>query len=171
MDLKKIFKNDMAVSPVIGVVLMVAITVILAAAIGSSVFGQGTAESAPQANINAKLIDGDTLVIEHLGGDTLIWANTQIRFTCEDGSIKLSDATTLDDTIVDATEGKIGIIKSPDEIKDPDGQFSVGDIISFDVYSELDGTEELSIPTGEVFNLKITDKVTNQLICDKKLRT
>ena len=41
MDLKKLFKNNDAVSPVIGVILMVAITVILAAAIGSSVFGQG----------------------------------------------------------------------------------------------------------------------------------
>ncbi len=57
MDLKKLFKNNDAVSPVIGVILMVAITVILAAAIGSSVFGQGPAESAPQANINIKAID------------------------------------------------------------------------------------------------------------------
>lgn len=32
------------VSPVIGVIIMVAITVILAAAIGSSVFGQGTTD-------------------------------------------------------------------------------------------------------------------------------
>ena len=53
MDFKKLFKkNDKAVSPVIGVILMVAITVILAAAIGSSVFGQGTAKSAPQANLD-----------------------------------------------------------------------------------------------------------------------
>ncbi|AGF96926.1 hypothetical protein MmTuc01_1566 [Methanosarcina mazei Tuc01] len=51
MDLKKLFSNNKAVSPVIGVVLMVAITVILAAAIGSSVFGQGPAKSAPQANL------------------------------------------------------------------------------------------------------------------------
>ena len=52
MDFKKLFMNNKAVSPVIGVILMVAITVILAAAIGSSVFGQGTAESAPQANLD-----------------------------------------------------------------------------------------------------------------------
>ena len=55
MDFKKLFrKDDKAVSPVIGVILMVAITVILAAAIGSSVFSKGTAESAPQANLNVK---------------------------------------------------------------------------------------------------------------------
>ena len=34
MDLKKIFTNDKAVEPVIGVVLMVAISIIINAAIG-----------------------------------------------------------------------------------------------------------------------------------------
>lgn len=88
MDLKKLFSNNKAVSPpVIGVVLMVAITVILAAAIGSSVFGQGTSESAPQANINAMLINNNqNVTIEHLGGDTIVWSNSQIRFSYENGS-------------------------------------------------------------------------------------
>ncbi len=146
MDLKKIFRNDKAVSPVIGVVLMVAITVILAAAIGSSVFGQSPAKSAPQANINAKLTNGTSnLTIEHLGGDTIVWESTQIRFTYENGS-----ASGLNDTS--------GLITSPAD------QFSVGEIHSFFVHNG-------ALPTGEVFNLKITDKVSNQLICDKKIRT
>ncbi|WP_410508429.1 type IV pilin N-terminal domain-containing protein [Methanosarcina hadiensis] len=161
MDLKKMSKNDKAVSPVIGVVLMVAITVILAAAIGSSVFGQGPAKTAPQANINAKIVDGDTLVIEHMGGDTLVWTNTQIRFTLEDGTIP----TYLDSSVVASTTG---IIAYPTATRlDADGQFSVGDILSFDLVS----TANTDLPTGQVFNLKITDKVTNQLICDKKLRS
>ncbi len=76
MDFKKLFKNTHAVSPVIGVILMVAITVILAAAIGSSVFGQGPAESAPQANFDIKSAGVDTagmasIRIEHLGGDPI----------------------------------------------------------------------------------------------------
>ncbi len=78
MDFKKLFrKDDKAVSPVIGVILMVAITVILAAAIGSSVFSQGTAKSAPQANLDIKAgtlsadTDKSTVRIEHLGGDTI----------------------------------------------------------------------------------------------------
>ena len=54
MDFKKLFKNSDAVSPVIGVILMVAITVILAAAIGSSVFGTGPQQAAPQANLEIK---------------------------------------------------------------------------------------------------------------------
>jgi len=41
MDLKQLFNDDDAVSPVIGVILMVAITVILAAVIASFVLGLG----------------------------------------------------------------------------------------------------------------------------------
>ena len=152
MDLKKLFNNNKAVSPVIGVVLMVAITVILAAAIGSSVFGQGPAKSAPQANINAKFINSTGIAIEHLGGDTITWANTQIRFTKEDGTA---------DTLGIAVDSKNGTIST---IPSNKTQFSVGDIESFQVATS-------ALDPGTVYNLKITDKVTNQLICDKKLRT
>jgi len=41
MKLNKVFGDDRAVSPVIGVILMVAITVILAAVIGTFVLGLG----------------------------------------------------------------------------------------------------------------------------------
>jgi flagellin-like protein len=52
MKLKALFTEDDAVSPVIGVILMVAITVILAAVIASFVLGGlGPSESAPQASI------------------------------------------------------------------------------------------------------------------------
>jgi len=46
-------KGEDAVSPVIGVILMVAITVILAAVIGAFVFSMGPGESAPTINFRA----------------------------------------------------------------------------------------------------------------------
>lgn len=55
--------NDRAVSPVIGVILMVAITVILAAVIGTFVLGLGDSVS---QNANAGV------AIEQSGGDTVI---------------------------------------------------------------------------------------------------
>ena len=59
--------GERGVSPVIGVILMVAITVILAAVIGSFVLGiGGDVEAAPQASLT---IDDGNLV--HNGGDTL----------------------------------------------------------------------------------------------------
>ncbi|MDD4332406.1 MAG: type IV pilin, partial [Methanosarcinaceae archaeon] len=78
MNAKLFLKNKKAVSPVIGVVLMVAITVILAAAIGSSVFGKGTSDPAPQANLNIKALspyegpnEAAVINFEHLGGDPI----------------------------------------------------------------------------------------------------
>ncbi len=68
MDLKTLIQDDDAVSPVIGVILMVAITVILAAVIATFVLGLGDSLSnqAPQASFTC---DGDALV--HDGGDEL----------------------------------------------------------------------------------------------------
>lgn len=72
----KIFnRNEEAVSPVIGVILMVAITVILAAVIAAFVFGiGGTQEKAPTSSIVvANNPDTSTVdyKITHKGGDSM----------------------------------------------------------------------------------------------------
>jgi len=74
MEIKRLFTDDSAVSPVIGVILMVAITVILAAVIGSFVLNLGGSlqQSSPQASFG---FDYDTSVspqdvtITHETGD------------------------------------------------------------------------------------------------------
>ncbi len=73
-------KNDEAVSPVIGVILMVAITVILAAVIAAFVFGMGPQKQAPQASIRAENPDiaAGTVVIEHQGGAELNLGGTKL---------------------------------------------------------------------------------------------
>ncbi|MFC7174591.1 type IV pilin [Haloplanus litoreus] len=76
MNFKELLTEDRAVSPVIGVILMVAITVILAAVIGTFVLGLGdqVSESAPQASFsfdfNMTNTPGD-VTITHEGGETL----------------------------------------------------------------------------------------------------
>lgn len=78
-------KEEDAVSPVIGVILMVAITVILAAVIAAFVFGMGPPEQAPQAAIRASAaeIGNSTIKLEHQGGDAVILtsANTKVSVT------------------------------------------------------------------------------------------
>jgi flagellin-like protein len=78
MNLKELLDDDRAVSPVIGVILMVAITVILAAVIGTFVLGLGDqiSQTTPQASFSFDYQAGDdstndTLTIAHNGGDTL----------------------------------------------------------------------------------------------------
>jgi flagellin-like protein len=70
MDIKQLFTDDKAVSPVIGVILMVAITVILAAVIGSFVLNLGGSlqQSAPQASFDFDY--GSDLTVTHETGDT-----------------------------------------------------------------------------------------------------
>ncbi|NLV11186.1 type IV pilin [Halomicrobium mukohataei] len=77
MDVKALFDDDEAVSPVIGVILMVAITVILAAVIATFVLGLGDqiSNTAPQASFSfdytEDTTDGDTLQVTHNGGETI----------------------------------------------------------------------------------------------------
>ena len=82
MDIKALFTDDDAVSPVIGVILMVAITVILAAVIASFVLGLGNdaTNTNPQASfsfsydqINETNNDYSwgLATVSHDGGDTI----------------------------------------------------------------------------------------------------
>ena len=71
MELKNPFHNsdDRAVSPVIGVILMVAITVILAAVIGTFVLGLGEkVETNPSAGVTVS--DGNIVTLNSLGPNT-----------------------------------------------------------------------------------------------------
>ena len=95
MQIKKALKefvsgeSDRAVSPVIGVILMVAITVILAAVIGTFVLGLGDSlsQSTPTASVdfsdaNANYqVNGsasEAIDISHSGGDTLTVSNLRV---------------------------------------------------------------------------------------------
>jgi flagellin-like protein len=73
MNFKKLLTEDRAVSPVIGVILMVAITVILAAVIGTFVLGLGdqVSESAPQAQFTFEFDGTDQVNATHDGGDAI----------------------------------------------------------------------------------------------------
>ena len=65
--------DDRAVSPVIGVILMVAITVILAAVIGTFVLGLGDqlGDTAPQASFDIESANDTTVNITKTGGQAI----------------------------------------------------------------------------------------------------
>ena len=90
MNLKQFAHDDGAVSPVIGVILMVAITVILAAVIGTFVLGLGdrVQQSSPTASLSFDQ-SGDgagnnaDVTISHESGDSLKQGNIEVKI---DGS-------------------------------------------------------------------------------------
>jgi len=105
--LKAALDDDRGVSPVIGVILMVAITVILAAVIGTFVLGLGDSlQQTPQAQLDAELTDydddgtEDEVVIHHNGGDAIEWGDITIEFSGESAIDKPSDDLTVGNTQV-----------------------------------------------------------------------
>ena len=85
MDFKQLFDDDRAVSPVIGVILMVAITVILAAVIGTFVLGLGdqVQQTTPQASFsfdtNSTAGGGYyNVTITHESGDSISASNVEV---------------------------------------------------------------------------------------------
>ena len=91
--------DDRAVSPVIGVILMVAITVILAAVIGTFVLGLGDSlgDSQPSAQIDVDASSSE-ITLEHAGGDRISAGDLEIRLTNIDGqTIDITDSEQFDD--------------------------------------------------------------------------
>ncbi|HYN44772.1 MAG TPA: type IV pilin N-terminal domain-containing protein [Candidatus Limnocylindrales bacterium] len=77
-------QNEEAVSPVIGVILMVAITVILAAVIAAFVFGMAPPAKAPSVQLRIEATNngsGGQLKLTHNGGDALILKDEKMTVT------------------------------------------------------------------------------------------
>jgi flagellin-like protein len=99
MQVKKLLTDDEGVSPVIGVILMVAITVILAAVIAAFVLGIGdTDDPAPSASLNYEIDESSSppeITISHDSGDSFAAGDVQVNL--DDGSASTDDGTTLVD--------------------------------------------------------------------------
>lgn len=121
MNLKSAFQdNERAVSPVIGVILMVAITVILAAVIGTFVLGLGDSigNNAPTAQLNADLNNSDTVTVEHRGGDSLEGENLQVIIN-EDNRFAFNSSDTFEvgesQKVFNSSADRVRIIHEPSD--------------------------------------------------------
>jgi flagellin-like protein len=102
MQLKQLFTDDDAVSPVIGVILMVAITVILAAVIGTFVLGIGSGqEKAPQVSFdysNTSATGNYSVEMTHASGDNIDPGNIELRGTAMDANLGLASNSSAIET-------------------------------------------------------------------------
>lgn len=76
----KFIENKEAVSPVVGVMLMLVVTLIIAGVV--SAFGGGlvsTTSATPQASISSSLTFGDSLKLSHNGGDSIIGTAMDVK--------------------------------------------------------------------------------------------
>ncbi|UWG52018.1 Pilin/Flagellin, FlaG/FlaF family [Halalkaliarchaeum sp. AArc-CO] len=130
--MKAFFEDREAVSPVIGVILMVAITVILAAVIGTFVLGLGdqVGDTAPNANWDANAdepVDPGEVTFTHNGGDSV-------------------DADTL--TVV-SSDTDVVTVEDHDDVTGLTGpapeSLSAGDSFTADLTDQTSGEAEASI--------------------------
>ena len=93
MQLKQLVADDDAVSPVIGVILMVAITVILAAVIGTFVLGLGESieDNAPSSSFTTEYEEGTAGTCEPDSGSE----NNNLEITHESGPTIEADRLTI----------------------------------------------------------------------------
>lgn len=157
--------DDRAVSPVIGVILMVAITVILAAVIGTFVLGLGdkVSQSAPQASVEVDSIStsSDTVTLKHSGGDTIVFAETDIKmetsgtgatFTYSAGDgVDSPKFTTADDLTLD-----------------PSTTTPTATLDATNVYGSATSTATAwTIASGDTLTITLVDQASGQIIVEK----
>ena len=100
--------DDRAVSPVIGVILMVAITVILAAVIGTFVLGLGDSlgNSQPTAQLSVADAGDGNITIEHNGGDPVDKGDLDVVLRNDGSSVGSTETIT---NLTSVSEGELGV--------------------------------------------------------------
>ena len=99
-DKLQIRTDERAVSPVLGVALLIAVTVILAAVIAAVVLGVGAdSATAPQATMEFEVDGSNNLQMTHKGGDTLDAANLNVKLTGTGTSASPSGTISTGDTV------------------------------------------------------------------------
>jgi flagellin-like protein len=152
---KKLLKNKIAVSPVVGTLLMLAITIILAAIYSSTAFNQEPVQSAPKgsieilANATATNTVPASIKLIHLGGDQVRFGDSNI--TQVKASLNGAESVTIDATSL--------------------GDISIGDTkilpLADSNGNNVFGTRPVS---GDTINIKIADVKTRQLITNTDIR-
>jgi len=153
------------VSPVIGVILMVAITVILAAVIGTFVLGLGenVSSTTPQAQLSMSVSSGNNITIDHNGGDAIAADSVDIKVVNSSGGSFTVSPTNPDELSV----GDSAIINTSDvnnkvAISWPS---TVGP-------APIDGTagDSFNLTAGNTYTVKLIDTESQQLIASQKVR-
>ena len=160
MKANRIFsKDEEAVSPVIGVILMVAITVILAAVIAAFVFGMGgnLSESPPSVSLTASsnsATTGADIIIKHTGGDTLTGSDYKVSVVAAGNNTGYITSTSDDDFSVG---GQI--------IMENDETVYSATSYAFSATWKHDGAGDAFL-TGNKYDVKVVHIPSNSMVLD-----
>lgn len=176
-------RGGRAVSSVVAVVLMVAVTVILAAAVGSFAlqFTDAEQDPAPQvANADAKFLadvaggSDQTVRITHEGGDAITVSNVEIVVTFADHPerSRLVGAPTdtigpddyEGDDIWDGSNRGIGGALASNEPEGSDGEWTASEPIEFRI-----ANGDVSLSAGETVTVTIVHTPSGKVLLERTL--
>mgnify|MGYP003851806551 CR=1 FL=1 len=184
-SLRAVLSDEGAVSPVIGVILMVAITVILAAVIGTFVLGLGdqVSQTAPQATIgfsdgsgSSPVAEGSTvglIDLEHNGGDPLSQSDTSIKVDSGSNSVTIWDGSTHELTTVsdgdgDGTADPVNLIVSGSP-----SEFTTAETMTITVNLVEDSDSETTseeFPIGGEWTVTVVDDQSGQIVAEDSIQ-
>lgn len=158
----RLFSDEKGVSPVIGVMLMIVITVILAAAVSSFASTTKAQDAAPQATFtaSASMADG-YITVNHLGGDTLYLSKIKAE---------IGAGTPLMTTYMESASFTLS--PEPDYLRPGDVAQIAFEWYDSDTYAataNLDDAEgalfnTVSVLSGQPFKLTLIDTNTGQTV-------
>jgi len=184
-------QNEQGVSPVIGVMLMIVVTIIIAAIVsafaGDLSGGQSTA---PVASIQCSIVKSDagnaTLTMTHLSGDPINTADTRIIVSYKDANGNPKQARTSGSSVsIVNSEGNTVTVTVP-YLADPrEGSLTADSLtnISYGNYvwntgqvittgnaagfSAILGVDPSDVSIGDSFNIKLVDTNSQKTIFEK----
>lgn len=157
--MRQIILNEKAVSPVVGVMLMLVVTIIIAAVVSGFAggLGQGTAK-APQLSIGAEAHEGTGIIVDFKGGDAISGSAIKIKTFIPMGMFKdmsnvvnLTTVTYLPTNTVDITSQTI---QTGDKIK----------INWADAFAASSYGGYVAPSVGEPVNIEIYDSTSGKMI-------
>jgi|GEM_PF-331307 flagellin-like protein len=173
--------EDRAVSPVIGVVLMVAVTALLAATVGSFFLGLGgeQSEAAPQvAKSDGELIRNDSIrfdqrvIITHRGGEAVQVSDLEIQVSfsghSEQSTLTGVPTDSIDssdyegDDVWDGRTGGIGGALASNEDPGRDGMWTSGEALKFRI-------AHLTLDDGETVTVTVVHQPSKKILFESEL--
>ena len=156
----KFIENKEAVSPVVGVMLMLVVTLIIAGVV--SAFGGGlvsTTAPTPQASITSSITFGDSVKIQHNGGDSIAPNAFDLKLRILTGDYA--------DVILDGNLTYSKMLRTGDQLANA-SSFQTGDVLSipwkhaFPIY--YDGEIHEKAYKGDLISVSIYDKNSGKQI-------
>ena len=181
--LSAMLEEKRGVSPVIGVILMVAITVILAAVIGTFVLGLGDSlEQAPQATLNAEDASADynnsanfsddgatAFEISQDGGDAIALGDARIVITNESGS---SSTITFEQGNWDPSDGddNLNISLNGDNVAGLDQpELAVGDSLTVTNKDNIAPTDSTTLTSDNTYRIRLIHIPSESVLLDQEV--